>query len=59
MAQTKAAGRQTIPITVWYNMLDGSKPPHGNKGDGNDDPGGAPGPWPFDPSGPSWNDPAS
>jgi len=46
MEETKASGRSSIPIKLWYSMVDGSRLPHGNRADGTDDPGGTPEPFP-------------
>ena len=43
MEATRKAGVDRVPISITYQMSDGSSPPHGNKGDGLP---GIPGPLP-------------
>lgn len=38
--------KKSIPLSVWYNMSDGTSLPHGNSGHGHGDTGGRPGLWP-------------
>ena len=46
MADTKRGGTEAIPLSVWFEMSDGTANPHGNTGNGNGDLGNPPGYWP-------------